>query len=166
MDRVDRDILRHLQADGRMSNLELAEKVRLTPSPCLRRVRALEAAGVITGYHAFVDPAALGRGFQVLVHVNMMVKDRATIEAFEAAVVTLDEVLECRRMFGDPDYLLWVAVADVAAYERFYMASLTDLPGVARMNSQFTMKVIKPGARPARLMAQASDYPKNTSASA
>ena len=131
-----------------MSNLELAEKVRLTPSPCLRRVRALEASGVITGYHAFVDPVALGRGFHVLVHVNMMVKDRATIEAFEAAVVPLDEVLECRRMFGDPDYLLWVAVADVAAYERFYMASLTDLPGVARMNSLFTMKVIKPGARP------------------
>jgi DNA-binding Lrp family transcriptional regulator len=148
VDPVDRAIIRHLQADGRMTNLELAEKVRLTPSPCLRRVRALEAAGVITGYHASVDPAALGRGFQVLVHVDMMVKDRATIEAFEAAVVPLDEVLECRRMFGDPDYLVWVAVADVAAYERFYMASLTDLPGVARMSSQFTMKVIKPAARP------------------
>ena len=144
MDETDRAILCHLQAEGRMSNLELAEKVRLTPSPCLRRVRALEADGVITGYHAAVDPVAVGRGFQVLVHVDMMIKDRATIEAFEAAVVGLDEVLECRRMFGAPDYLIRVAVADVAAYERFYMARLTDLPGVARMNSQFTMKVIKP----------------------
>ena len=146
MDETDRAILHHLQVDGRMSNLELAEKVRLTPSPCLRRVRALEAAGVITGYHAFVDPVALGRGFHVLVHVNMMVKDRATIEAFEAAVVPLDEVLECRRMFGDPDYLLWVAVQDVSVYEQFYMHKLADLPGVARRTSQFTMKVVKSGA--------------------
>ena len=147
MDGIDRAILRHLQHDGRISNLELAQRVGLSPSPCLRRVRALEAAGVIGGYRAVVDPAAVGRGFQVLVHTNMMVKDRATIEAFEAQVVGLDEVLECRRMFGDPDYVLWVAVEDADAYERFYMASLTDLPGVARMNSQFTMKVIKPGDR-------------------
>lgn len=157
MDDIDRAILDELQANGRMSNLELAETVRLTPSPCLRRVRALESAGVITGYHASVDPVAVGRGFQVLVHVNMMIKDRATIEAFESGVGGLDEVLECRRMFGDPDYVLWVAVADVEAYERFYMDSLTDLPGVARMNSQFTMKVVKPGPR---------RYPNSTSASA
>ena len=147
MDGIDRAILRHLQHDGRISNLELAHRVGLSPSPCLRRVRALEAAGVIGGYRAVVDPAAVGRGFQVLVHTNMMVKDRATIEAFEAQVAGFDEVLECRRMFGDPDYVLWVAVEDADAYERFYMAGLTDLPGVARMNSQFTMKVIKSGER-------------------
>jgi Lrp/AsnC family transcriptional regulator, leucine-responsive regulatory protein len=153
VDRIDRAILRHLQHDGRLTNLELAHRVGLSPSPCLRRVRALEAAGVIGGYRAVVDPAAVGRGFQVLVHANMMVKDRSTIEAFEAQVVGFDEVLECRRMFGDPDYVLWVAVEDADAYERFYMARLTDLPGVARMNSQFTMKVIKSGDRLARLTA-------------
>jgi Lrp/AsnC family leucine-responsive transcriptional regulator len=130
---------------GRISNVELADRVGLSPSPCLRRVRQLEAAGVITGYQAVIDPGAFGRGFQVVVHANMMVKDRSTIEAFEAEVVRLEEVIECRRMFGDPDYLLWVAVADVDAYERFYMSRLADLPGVARMNSQFTMKTIKAG---------------------
>lgn len=126
-----------------MSNAELAEKVNLSPSPCLRRLRHLEETGVIRGYHADIDPAAVGRSFQVLVHTNMMVKDQSTIEAFEAAIAPLEEVLECRRMFGDPDYLIWVATADADAYERFYMTRLTNLPGVARMSSQFTMKVVK-----------------------
>jgi DNA-binding Lrp family transcriptional regulator len=126
--------------------------VGLSPSPCLRRVRHLERSGVITGYRAVVDPAAIGRGFEVLVHVEMGLQDRATIEAFEAEITQIDEVTECRRMFGHPDYLLWVATADLEAYERLYMAKLTNLPGVARTNSQFTMKSVKtstgpPGAR-------------------
>jgi DNA-binding Lrp family transcriptional regulator len=147
MDAIDRAILRLLQDDGRLTNRELAERVRLSPSPCLRRVRRLEASGAISGYHARLDPESVGRGFEVLVHADMQVKDRVTIEAFEAQVARLDEVLECRRLFGVPDYLLRVAVADLAAYERFYMAELADLPGVARLNSQFTMKSVKPGGR-------------------
>ena len=147
MDVLDRAILRHLQNDGRLSNVELAARVRLSPSPCLRRVRSLEQAGVITGYSAEIDPAAVGRGFQVIVHADMMIKDRSTIESFEARVSELDEVTECRRMFGFPDYLLRVAVADQDAYETFYMNQLADLPGVARLNSQFTMKTIKAGTR-------------------
>ncbi len=143
MDDVDRAIVEQLRRDGRISNVELATRVNLSPSPCLRRVRQLEEAGVIKGYRAVIDPHAYGRGFQVLVHANMMVKDRRTIEAFEEQVAAMDEVVECRRMFGDPDYLLWVAVADVDGYERFYMGKLADLPGVARMTSQFTMKVVK-----------------------
>lgn len=143
MDRLDDAILRQLRTDGRLTNVELAERVRLSPSACLRRVRALEAAGVITGYHARVDAEAVGRGFEVLVHTIMRINDRETVEAFEAAVTQLDEVRECRRMFGDPDYLLWVAVADAAAYERFYMTGLSVLPGVARMTSQLPMKTIK-----------------------
>ena len=143
MDAIDRAILRHLQADGRLSNVELAERVRLSPSPCLRRVRALERAGVIRGYHADVDPAALGRGFEVTVHVELTLKDRATVEAFEAGIAGFDEVLECRRMFGLPDYVVRVAVADQAAYEVFYMSKLAELPGLARVNSQFTMKTVK-----------------------
>ena len=118
----------------------------LSPSPCLRRVRRLEEAGVITGYGASIDPAAIGRGFQVLLHVTMEVRDRlATMEAFEARVAELDEVIECRRMFGDPDYLLWIATADLAAYERLYMSELVGLPGVARTVSQLTMQTVKPG---------------------
>jgi DNA-binding Lrp family transcriptional regulator len=147
VDAIDRDILRLLREDGRLSNIELAARVRLSPSPCLRRVRALERAGVITGYSALIDPTAVGRGFQVIVLADMLIKDQATIEAFEARVQELDEVSECRRMFGTPDYLLRVAVADQAAYERFYMNHLADLPGVARLNSQFTMKAVKDGLR-------------------
>lgn len=145
MDRLDRAILRCLQQDGRLSNVELSARVRLSPSPCLRRVRRLEQDGVITGYHARIDPAAVGRGFQVVVHADMMVKDRATIEAFEAQIHEFEEVLECSRMFGFPDYLIRVAVADQAAYQAFYMTKLADLPGVARLNSQITMKTIKAG---------------------
>ncbi|TMU99969.1 Lrp/AsnC family transcriptional regulator [Streptomyces sp. DASNCL29] len=143
MDKTDRAILAHLMENGRLANTELADLVGLSPSPCLRRVRQLESSGVITGYHAAADPAAIGRGFHVLLHVEMAAQDRATIEAFEAAVTELDEVVHCLRLFGQPDYLLWVAVPDLQTYERFYMAELTGLPGVARTNSQFTMKTIK-----------------------
>ena len=148
MDRLDRAILYELQADGRLANTELAERVGLTPSPCLRRVRNLEASGVIAGYRAVIDPAAVDRGFQVLVHLTMEVKDReAMMEAFEARVAKIDEVVECRRMFGDPDYLLWVAVADLEAYEEVYMTKLVGLPGVARTVSQLTMKTVKSEGR-------------------
>ena len=151
MDRVDRAILAHLTQDGRLSNTELADRVGLSPSPCLRRVRNLERAGVITGYHAAVDMAALGRGFEVLLHVEMAIQDRSTLEAFEAEVARIDEVTQCRRMFGQPDYLLWIATADLGAYERLYMTRLTNLPGVARTNSQFTMKTIKGAGLPGAL---------------
>ena len=145
MDVLDREILRHLQDDGRLTNVELAERVRLSPSPCLRRVRALERAGVIRGYHADIDPAAVGRGFEVTVHVELTLKDRATVEAFEVGIAAFHEVVECRRMFGLPDYVVRVAVADQAAYEAFYMNKLAELPGLARVNSQFTMKMVKSG---------------------
>ena len=145
MDAIDRAILRQLQADGRLSNVELAERVRLSPSPCLRRVRALERAGVIRGYHAEIDPAAINRGLEITVQVELTLKDRATVEAFEAGIAAFDEVIECRRMFGVPDYMIRVAVADQAAYEAFYMNKMAELPGLARVNSQFTMKMVKRG---------------------
>ena len=145
MDAVDRAILRQLQSDARLTNVELAERVRLSPSPCLRRVRALEQRGVIRGYHADVDPSAVGRGFEVTVHVELTLKDRVTVETFEAGIAAFEEVIECRRMFGVPDYLVRVAVADQAAYEAFYMNKLAELPGLARVNSQFMMKLVKGG---------------------
>jgi Lrp/AsnC family transcriptional regulator, leucine-responsive regulatory protein len=147
MDTIDRAILSHLQDDGRLSNVELAARVRLSPSACLRRVRNLEASGAIAGYHAVIDPAAVGRGFEITVHATLMLRNRETIEAFEAAAAQLDDVIECRRMYGDPDYLIRVAVADSDAYERFLMNTFADLPGLARMTSQFTMKTIKPGGK-------------------
>jgi len=145
MDVLDRAILHHLQNDGRLTNVELAERVRLSPSSCLRRVRALEQAGAIRGYHADIDPVAVGRGFEVTVHVELTLKDRDTVEAFEAGIASFEEVVECRRMFGVPDYVIRVAVSDPAAYEAFYMAKLAQLPGLARVNSQFAMKVVKSG---------------------
>jgi DNA-binding Lrp family transcriptional regulator len=90
---------------------------------------------VIRGYHAEIDPAAVGRGFEVTVHVELTLKDRTTVEAFETAVAALDEVVECQRMFGLPDYVIRVAVANQAAYETFYMNELAELPGLARVNS-------------------------------
>nr|WP_042194000.1 Lrp/AsnC family transcriptional regulator [Kibdelosporangium sp. MJ126-NF4]CEL21013.1 Transcriptional regulator, AsnC family [Kibdelosporangium sp. MJ126-NF4]CTQ95473.1 Transcriptional regulator, AsnC family [Kibdelosporangium sp. MJ126-NF4] len=143
MDSIDRAIIDQLSQDGRLTNLELADRVGLSPSPCLRRVRNLESSGVITGYHAAIAPAAVGRGFQVLLHVEMAVQDKKTIEAFEAGIRRIDEVLECRRMFGHPDYLIWIAVADLDSYEALYMSKLTSLPGVARTHSQFTMTTVK-----------------------
>jgi DNA-binding Lrp family transcriptional regulator len=143
MNPIDRAILRHLQDDGRLSNVELAERVRLSPSSCLRRVRTLERDGVIRGYHAEVDPTAVNRRFEVTVHVELTLKDRRTVETFEREIAALEDVIECRRMFGLPDYLVRVAVADQDAYEAFYMGKLAELPGLARVNSQFTMKMVK-----------------------
>jgi DNA-binding Lrp family transcriptional regulator len=147
MDRIDRAILYHLQEDGRLPNVELAQRVRLSPSPCLRRVKALEASGVIAGYHAEIDPAAVGRGFQVIVHAGLSQNNRPTVEAFEAAVIALDEVVECLRMFGEPDYLIRVAVGGQDEYEAFLINKLGALPGITRMTSQITMKTVKAGGR-------------------
>jgi len=143
MDRLDRRILHELQQDGRLTNAELADRVGLTPSPCLRRVRQLEQQGVIRGYRAQLDPAAVGCGFQPFVTVVMRHEDRSTVAEFERRVAELPEVVEAHRLFGDPDYLLRVAVADLAAYERFVTDVLSGLPGIAQVHSHLTMKQVK-----------------------
>ena len=143
MDKLDRAIIDELTRDGRLTNVELAARVNLSPSPCLRRVRALEQAGVIRGYHADIEQSAAGRGFEVSVLVELSAKDRTTVEAFERRIAAMDAVVECRRMFGVPDYIIRVAVAEKDAYEAFYMSELAELPGVGRVNSQFTMKLVK-----------------------
>ena len=143
LDATDNAILDQLTRDGRTSNIDLAAAVHLSPSSCLRRVRGLEERGVIRGYRAEIDPASVGRGFEVIVHVELGRKDRETVEQFEAEIAAFDEVVECRRMFGIPDYLIRVSVADQQAYERFYMGRLAGLPGLTRVNSQFTMKTVK-----------------------
>ena len=142
MDHIDRHIVRELQADGRLTNQELAQRVGLTPSPCLRRVRQLEQDGVILGYRAIVDPRAVGLGFEVLVSVEVR-RDRETVEAFEAALQELPDVVEAYRLFGSPGCLLRIAVADIDTYERLWIERLTALPGVTEVNSQIVMKRIK-----------------------
>ena len=143
IDRIDREILFQLRQDGRLSNVELARRVGLTPPPCLRRVKRLEEAGVITGYRAVIDPAAVGRGLEVFVDVEAHATDLKTVEELEATLAAYDEVIELRRMFGRPDYFIRVAVADHAAYEAFQTGKLIGLPGVLRATSHLTMKTIK-----------------------
>ena len=145
LDRVDREILFQLQRDGRLSNVELARRVGLTPPPCLRRVKRLEDAGVITGYRAVVDPAAVGRGLEVFLDVDINANDLKTVQEFETTTAGYDEVVELRRMFGHPDYFLRVAVADHAAYEAFLTGKIIGLPGVLHVTSHLTMKKIKAG---------------------
>ncbi|MFG2334182.1 Lrp/AsnC family transcriptional regulator [Streptomyces sp. NPDC048604] len=142
MDAIDLHILRELQEDGRLTNQELAQRVGLSASPCLRRVRQLEQDGVIRGYRAIVDPQAVGRGFEVLVSIEVR-RDRETVEAFEAALRDIPDVIEAYRLFGSPGCLLRIAVADLAAYERLWIERLTTLGGVTEVNSQIIMKRIK-----------------------
>lgn len=142
MDRIDRSILRELQEDGRLTNQELAQRVGLSASACLRRVRQLEEDRVIQGYRAVIDPAAVGRGFEVLVSIEVR-RDRETVEAFEEALRDIPDVIEAHRLFGSPGCLLRIAVADLAAYERLWIERLTSLTGVTEVNSQIIMKRIK-----------------------
>ena len=140
MDKIDRKILAELQADGRLSVTELADKVGLSVSPCHRRVRALEESGAITGYHAQLNPCELGLTFSAIVFVTLREGDRRAVQAFEDAVMDIPQVILAQRLFGDPDYLLQVVVRDLPAYQRLYDEQLTRLPGVLRMTSTLVMK--------------------------
>jgi DNA-binding Lrp family transcriptional regulator len=145
MDQIDRDILCYLQENGRASNLELARAVGLSPTPTLRLVRRLERSGAIRGYRAIVDPGAVQRSFQVLVWVDLVQGTREIIEAFEGALLEIPDVVEAQRLFGEPDYLLRVAVRDSDEYERLYTNRLAALPGVSKARSQIGMKTIRQG---------------------
>lgn len=142
MDTTDRKIIAALQEEGRLSITDLADRVSLSLSPCHRRLRELERIGAIKGYRAVVDAAQLGLGFEVLVFVTMRQEDRRTLQAFDAAVARMSHVVQAQRLFGDPDYLLRVVTADLAAYQRLYMETLAELPGVERLNSTIVMEQI------------------------
>ncbi|GGE60181.1 Lrp/AsnC family transcriptional regulator [Nesterenkonia cremea] len=143
VDDLDRAIIAELQNDARLSNTELARRVGLTPAPCLRRVQRLEREGVIEGYHAALNPKAAGKGFEVIVAVDIAVNNTATVQDFEAAAVAVPEVTEVRRMFGQPDYYLRVQVADGEAYEALSISTLSQLPAVSRVLSHQTMRRLK-----------------------
>jgi DNA-binding Lrp family transcriptional regulator len=140
MDAIDRKILAVLQEDGRLTITDLAARVGLSVSPCHRRLRELERNGTILGYRAIVDAAALGLNFQALVFVTMRQEDRDTLLGFEAAVARVPEVVQAQRLFGDPDYLLRIATADLTAYQELEDDVLSALPGVQRLNSTLVMK--------------------------
>jgi DNA-binding Lrp family transcriptional regulator len=142
MDTIDRKIIAELQAKGRLTVTELAQRVGLSVAPCHRRLRELERTGAIRGYRAVVDPAAIGVGFEVLVQVTMDREDAATIADFERRLAEIAEVRHAERLFGDPDYLVRVATADIAAYQKLRDEKLATLPGVQRLNSTIVMKRI------------------------
>ena len=142
MDAIDRKILAVLQAEGRLTVTELAQRVALSVAPCHRRLRELERTGAIRGYRAVIDPEAIGLGFEVLVQVTMDREDASTIAEFERALAAIAEVRHAERLFGDPDYLIRVATADLAAYQEMRDAKLATLPGVQRLSSTIVMKRI------------------------
>ncbi|MET0200049.1 Lrp/AsnC family transcriptional regulator [Rhodococcus sp. RS1C4] len=146
MDAIDEHILLLLQENGRLTNQELAAQVGLTPAPCLRRVRKLEEDGVITGYSAIVDRTRMGRGFEVIIHADLVAKDFRTVAAFEERMAGMSEVAELRRMFGIPDYFIRVRVADLAAFEKWLTTQLMGDPAIARVDSRITMKILKTDA--------------------
>ncbi len=145
-------ILAELEADGRLTVTALAQRVHLSVAPCHRRLRELERTGVIRGYHAVIDPAALGLGFEVLVSVTMDREDARTIARFESGLARVPEVRQAERLFGDPDYLVRVATADIAAYQTLRDEKLATLPGVQRLTSTIVMKRVV-DARPYPLPA-------------
>jgi DNA-binding Lrp family transcriptional regulator len=142
MDAVNRKILALLQEDGRLTITELAERVGLSISPCHRRVRELERSGAIRGYRAVVDAEAIGLGFEAIVFITMRQEDRETLMGFEEGLAAIPQVVQAERLFGDPDYLLRVVTADLAAYQRLQDERLSVLPGVLRMTSTLVMKRI------------------------
>lgn len=143
MDGIDRKILRALSADGRISNLALAEQVGLSPSACLRRVQELERNGVIRGYRARLDPEQVGRGFVVYVSVGLAEHTKAAQQEFEQAMHAAPEVVECHNVAGGFEFLLRVEVADMASYKRFHTDRLGTVPYVRAITSHMVMGASK-----------------------
>ncbi|GAB4258523.1 MAG: Lrp/AsnC family transcriptional regulator [Pararhodobacter sp.] len=143
MDDKDRQIIRALQRDGRMSNQDLAAAVNLSPSPCLRRVRNLEKAGIIRGYAARVDARAYGLAITAFVRIRLERHDEATVGTFEREVARMEEVLECHVMTGQTDYQLRVVVASLEAYEDFIRRRLHRLGGIGSIDTSFAYGTVK-----------------------
>jgi Lrp/AsnC family leucine-responsive transcriptional regulator len=142
IDRTDYRILHHLQNNARISNTELADAVGLSPSPCLRRVKALEQTGVLKRYAAIVDAKAVGLPISVFVSVSMNRQERVGLESFEATIASYKEVMECYLMTGSADYLVRVVVPDLESYERFLADKLTRIQGIANIQSSFALKQV------------------------
>ena len=143
LDAVDLKILTELQQDSSLSNVELARRVHLSPSPCLMRVRHLESEGVIQRYVALCDTKSLGLGLNVFISITLKAQSRKALAEFEQRIAEHDEVMECYLMTGDSDYLIRVARADIAALERFILNQLTPIAGVEKIRSSFALKQVR-----------------------
>lgn len=143
LDAIDLRILKELQQDGALTNVELARRVHLSPSPCLARVKALEAAGVIERYVALASPQALGLGLNVFISISLKEQSRAALSEFEQRIAEHEEVMECYLMTGDSDYLIRVVVSDILALEKFILNQLTPIPGIEKIRSSFTLKQVR-----------------------
>ena len=143
LDGTDRKILNALQADSSISNVELARKVHLSPSPCLARVRALEAQGLIRSYVALLDPQQLGLHLNVFISISLKQQSRKALQAFEDRICTREEVMECYLMTGESDYLIRVAVADMPALEVFILEQLSPIAQVEKIRSSFALKQVR-----------------------
>lgn len=143
LDRIDRKILNDLQESGRMTNVELAEHAGISAPPCLRRVRALEEAGVIRGYHADIDPASLGYGISVWAQVGLSSQSEADLKKFEDLVKSWPLVRECYLVSGEADYILKIVAADWDAYQKFLTQHLTAAPNVTQVKSALCVRVAK-----------------------
>lgn len=141
-DRIDRQILALLQIDGRMSNADLAERVHLSPSACLRRVKRLEEAGLIDGYRALLDQRAIGKPTNVFVEISLKSQSEKMFDAFERAVAECPDIMECYLMAGNADYLVRVIAVDVVDYERIHRTYLSRLPGVVRLRTSFALRTV------------------------
>ena len=163
LDRHDRQILQALQQDGRISNQELADRIGLSPSPCLRRVRALEEAGVIAGYRALVDAKALGLSLMALIHISMDQHTPERFTAFEAAINGIPEVMECLLITGqDADYQLKVMVKDMDAYQELLLNRITRIKGVTGVHSSFVLRrVVDKTALPVAEKQEKQEKPKS-----
>ena len=142
IDKTDKLILRKLQSEGRLSNNKLAEAIGLSEAACLRRVRRLEDGGYISGYAAQVNPEKVGLGADVFVEITLHQEQQRDLQAFEAAVVCVPEVMECYLLTGQYDYLLRVVVRDLQDFERIHRESITKLPGVSRVQTSFALKTV------------------------
>ena len=143
LDATDLRILQKLQSDSSLTNLELARKVHLSPSPCLTRVKALESAGVIDRYVALVNPKTLGLNLSVFISISLKEQSKSALAEFESRIVEHDEVMECYLMTGDSDYLIRVAVADITALEKFILEQLTPIAGIEKIRSSFALKQVR-----------------------
>ena len=143
LDEIDVHILDQLQRDAKLTNVELAKRVHLSPSPCLARVRALEQTGLVSRYVTLLDPRKLGLGVSVFIQIQLDKQVRRALDQFEAAMSKHPSVMECYLMTGDSDYLIRVVVPDVQAVERFIVEELSKIPGVARIRSSFALKQVK-----------------------
>ena len=142
MDALDREILSLLQDDGRATMTEIAGRVGLSLSACHRRFRDLEADGVIRGFHAELDFDKLGRSFRALVFVTMETSEHGGITDFEERIAEIPEVVQAQRLFGSPDYQLYIATASMQSYQELFDSTLSQLPGVRRMQSTLVMKTV------------------------